>query len=56
MHNQYKSLQKKNSRIIPLNSMANLNELNSALIFFLHDNSSYTTGINMVTDRGRSTW
>tara|TARA_B110000971_G_scaffold7737_1_gene7500 strand:- start:431 stop:673 length:243 start_codon:yes stop_codon:yes gene_type:complete len=56
MYNQNKSLQKKISRLIPLNRMANLNELNSVLIYFLSDNSSYTTGINMVIDGGRSTW
>jgi len=36
--------------------MANISEISSALVYLLSDKSSYTTGINMVIDGGRSTW
>lgn len=54
--NQNKEFQKKISNLIPLKRMAKLEEINSALIYLLSEKSSYTTGINLVVDGGRSVW
>jgi len=56
LHEQDKMFQKKISKLIPLGRMAHLNEISSALVYLLSDKSSYTTGINLVIDGGRSVW
>ena len=56
LQKQDKSFQKKISKLIPLSRMANISEISSAIVYLLSDKSSYTTGINMVIDGGRSTW
>ena len=56
MYNQNKSFQKKISKLIPMSRMANIGEINSTLIYLLSNKSSYTTGVNLVVDGGRSLW
>jgi len=56
LHKQKKNFQKKISKLIPLKRMANIKELNFALIYLLSDKSSYTTGTNLIVDGGRSVW
>jgi len=53
---QSKDFKKKISKLIPLGRMAKKNEINSALTYLLSSKSSYTNGINLVIDGGRSIW
>ncbi len=55
-HKQSLSFQKKISKLIPMNRMAKIGEINSTLIYLLSNKSSYTTGVNLVVDGGRSLW
>ena len=52
--NQPVSFKKKIKKLVPMSRMAKLDDLNSALIYFLSEKSSYTTGTNLVIDGGRS--
>lgn len=47
---------KKINNLIPMERMANKKELNGLVIYFLSDESSYTTGTNILVDGGRSVW
>jgi len=55
-NNQKKNFRNKISKLIPLGRMANIQELNSALIYLISEKSSYTTGTNLIIDGGRSVW
>lgn len=54
--NQNKRFKKKISYLIPMGRMAKINEINSAIVYFISKKSSYTTGHNLIIDGGRSTW
>lgn len=56
LNNQNKNFLNKVSKLVPLGRLANIQELNSSLIYLLSDKSSYTTGINLIVDGGRSVW
>ena len=47
---------KKLSKLIPMNRMAKINELNKAMFFLISDDSSYVTGHSLVVDGGRTAW
>lgn len=47
---------KKLSKLIPMNRMAKINELNKAMFFLISDDSSYVTGHSLIVDGGRTTW
>jgi NAD(P)-dependent dehydrogenase (short-subunit alcohol dehydrogenase family) len=51
-----KKFVKKLSKLIPLNRMAKINELNKAMFFLISDDSSYVTGHSLVVDGGRTIW
>tara|TARA_B110000211_G_C14091285_1_gene559297 strand:+ start:5390 stop:6127 length:738 start_codon:yes stop_codon:yes gene_type:complete len=51
-----KKFVKKLSKLIPMNRMAKINELNKAMFFLISDDSSYVTGHSLIVDGGRTIW
>jgi len=54
--NHDKKFIKKISKLIPLNRMAKIGELNKAMFFLISEDSSYVTGHSLVVDGGRTIW
>ncbi len=44
------------SKLIPMNRMAKIDELNKAMFFLISDDSSYVTGHSLIVDGGRTIW
>ena len=53
---QNKKFVNKITNLIPMGRMANKKELNGLVIYLLSDDSTYTTGTNILVDGGRSVW
>ena len=55
-NNHDKKFVKKLSKLIPMNRMAKIDELNKAMFFLISDDSSYVTGHSLIVDGGRAAW
>lgn len=53
---QPKSFKNKINKLIPMNRMGNIEDIEYAVVHLLSDESKYTNGINLVIDGGRSVW
>ena len=53
---QNETFVKRYSEKVPLNRMANPEEIASAILFLANDNSSYVNGHNLVVDGGFTIW
>ncbi len=54
--NHNKKFVKNLNKLIPMNRMAKIDELNKAMFFLISDDSSYVTGHSLVVDGGRTIW
>jgi NAD(P)-dependent dehydrogenase (short-subunit alcohol dehydrogenase family) len=55
-NNQPDDFVKRLTNLIPIGSMADIDEYKAAVLFLLSDASSYRTGAVLVMDGGRSVW
>ena len=53
---QPKNFKNKINKLIPMNRMGNIGDIEYAVVHLLSDESKYTNGINLVIDGGRSVW
>ena len=53
-NNQKLSFVKKLKKLIPMNRMANREDLTEALLFLLNNKNNYLTGQNIVVDGGKT--
>ena len=53
---QPKAFVKKIKKLVPMNRMGNVEDIEHAIVHLLSTDSKYTNGINLLIDGGRSVW